>query len=52
MTREARLTIVLVLNLAMIVALVVVGLTAHSLGVLAVGGDYLADAAAVGISDR
>ena len=27
-----------------------VGITAHSLGVLAQGGDYLADAAAIGVS--
>ena len=50
MTREARLAIVLVLNLALIVGLVVVGLSAHSLGVLAAAGDYLADAAAIGVS--
>ena len=32
------------------VALVAVGMAAHSLGVLAAGGDYLADSAAVGVS--
>ncbi len=42
-----RLTIVLVLNVVLIAALVIVGLTAHSIGVLAEGGDYLGDAAAV-----
>ncbi len=50
MTRITRLTIVLVLNLVLIVCLVVVGVTSHSLGVLAAGGDYLADSAAIGIS--
>lgn len=46
-TQTRRLTIVLGLNVAMIVALVVVGLAAQSLGVLAAGGDYLADSAAI-----
>jgi cobalt-zinc-cadmium efflux system protein len=46
----SRLTIVLLLNLALITALVIVGLTAHSIGVLAEGADYLADAAAICIS--
>lgn len=50
MTREQRLILVLILNLAMIGGLVIVGLSSHSLGVLAAGGDYLADAAAIGIS--
>jgi cobalt-zinc-cadmium efflux system protein len=45
-----RLSIVLVLNLVLIAALVIVGLTAHSIGVLAAGGDYLADAAAIGVA--
>jgi cobalt-zinc-cadmium efflux system protein len=45
-----RLTIVLLLNLALITALVIVGLTAHSIGVLAEGADYLADAAAICLS--
>jgi cobalt-zinc-cadmium efflux system protein len=40
----------LVLNLLLIAGLVVVGVGAHSLGVLAAGGDYLADAAAIGVS--
>jgi cobalt-zinc-cadmium efflux system protein len=43
MSQRRRLTYVLVLNLAMITGLVVVGITAHSLGVLAAGGDYAAD---------
>jgi cobalt-zinc-cadmium efflux system protein len=49
-TREARLGTVLALNLTLIAALVIVGVAAHSLGVLAAGGDYLADAAAIGLS--
>src|SRR5260370_26147359 len=47
---EKRLTAVLVLNLLLIAALVIVGLGAHSLGVLAAGIDYLADASAIGVS--
>ena len=50
MGRTTRLWLVLVLNLVLIVALVVVGFAAHSLGVLAAGADYLADAAAIGVS--
>jgi cobalt-zinc-cadmium efflux system protein len=50
MTRVTRLVFVLILNLVLIVGLIVVGITAHSLGVLAAGGDYLADAAAIGVS--
>jgi cobalt-zinc-cadmium efflux system protein len=45
-----RLTVVLLLNLGLIAALVVVGLAARSLAVLAAGLDYLADAAAVAVS--
>jgi cobalt-zinc-cadmium efflux system protein len=45
-----RLSVVLVLNLALVAALVVVGVTAHSLAVLAEGGDYLLDAAGVGVA--
>jgi cobalt-zinc-cadmium efflux system protein len=47
MSRTQRLLIVLVLNLALVAGLVVVGVTAHSLAVLAAGGDYLLDAAGV-----
>src|SRR5438445_10707287 len=50
MTKDARLALVLLLNGVMVVALVVVGLAAHSLGVLAAGGDYLGDAAGVALS--
>jgi cobalt-zinc-cadmium efflux system protein len=42
--------VVLVLNLALVAALLVVGVTAHSVGVLAAGGDYVLDAAAVAIA--
>jgi cobalt-zinc-cadmium efflux system protein len=49
-SRSRRLVIVLALNLALIFALVTVGLAAHSLAVLAAGADYLADAAAIGVS--
>jgi cobalt-zinc-cadmium efflux system protein len=48
--RTRRLTIVLTLNLSLVTALVIVGLAAHSLAVLAAGVDYLADAAAIGVS--
>lgn len=40
----------LLLNLGLITALVIVGLVAHSLAVLAAGADYLADAGAIGVS--
>ncbi len=40
---------VLTLNLAMIAGLVVVGLSSHSLGVLAAGGDYVADSMAIAL---
>jgi cobalt-zinc-cadmium efflux system protein len=49
-SRTRRLTIVLALNLSLVTALVIVGLAAHSLAVLAAGVDYLADAAAIGVS--
>lgn len=48
LSRSARLRIVLGLNLALVAGLVIVGATAHSLGVIAAGADYLADAAAIG----
>jgi cobalt-zinc-cadmium efflux system protein len=50
MSRPARLTVVLMLNLLLVAGLIAVGLSAHSLGVLAEGADYLADAAAIGVS--
>jgi cobalt-zinc-cadmium efflux system protein len=49
-TREIRLAVVLGLNLALVAGLVAAGLMAHSLAVLAAGADYLADAAALGVS--
>jgi cobalt-zinc-cadmium efflux system protein len=42
--------VVLLLNLDLVTALLVVGVAAHSLAVLAAGADYLADAAAIGVS--
>lgn len=50
MSRTRRLAAVLLLNVALVTALVVTGLAAHSLAVLAAGADYLADAAAIGVS--
>ncbi|HWS46595.1 MAG TPA: cation diffusion facilitator family transporter, partial [Acidimicrobiia bacterium] len=50
MSKSARLGVVLGLNLSLIAALVIVGVAAHSLGVIAEGIDYLADAAAIVIS--
>lgn len=50
MTRSHRLVVVLLLNVVLVTALVAVGLAAHSLAVLAAGADYLADAAAIGVS--
>lgn len=49
-SRAGRLGVVLLLNLGLVAALVAVGLSAHSLAVLAAGADYLADAAAIGVS--
>jgi cobalt-zinc-cadmium efflux system protein len=40
----------LLLNAGLVTALVVTGLAAHSLAVFAAGADYLADAAAIGVS--
>jgi cobalt-zinc-cadmium efflux system protein len=50
MSRTQRLLVVLMLNLALVAGLVAVGVTAHSLGVLAEGSDYLLDAAGVGVA--
>ena len=50
MSRTSRLWVVLVANLGLVGALLGVGITAHSLGVWAEGVDYLADAAAIGVS--
>jgi cobalt-zinc-cadmium efflux system protein len=48
-SQRRRLTVLLGLNMAMIIGLVVVGFAAHSLGVLAAGGDYIADSTAIGL---
>jgi cobalt-zinc-cadmium efflux system protein len=50
MPRTRRLIIVLGLNLGLVVGLVAVGVTAHSIAVLAEGGDYLLDAAGVAVA--
>ena len=50
MSRTQRLIVVLVLNLGLVAGLVVVGVTAHSIAVLAEGGDYLLDAAGVAVA--
>ena len=50
MSRAARLWSVLFFNVALVGVLVAVGVGAHSLAVLAEGADYLADAAAIGVS--
>ena len=50
MSRTQRLVVVLALNLALVAALVTVGVTAHSLAVLAEGSDYLLDAAGVAVA--
>jgi len=50
MTQDTRLGLVLAINLAMVLALVLVGLLAHSLGVLASGADYLGDALGTALS--
>jgi cobalt-zinc-cadmium efflux system protein len=42
--------VVLGLNVVLVGILVAVGVTAHSLGVLAEGADYLADAAGIGVA--
>src|SRR5260370_7527733 len=49
-SRRQRLIVVLVLNVGLVAALVTVGITAHSLAVLAEGGDYLLDAAGVAVA--
>lgn len=49
MTQPRRLSLVLVLNVLLIAGLISVGLSSHSLGVLAAGGDAVADSMAVGL---
>jgi cobalt-zinc-cadmium efflux system protein len=50
MSRTQRLLVVLALNLALVAGLVAAGVAANSLAVLAAGGDYLLDAAGVGVA--
>ena len=50
MTRSARLWVVLVANVALVGALLGVGVVAHSVGVWAEGADYLGDAAGIGVA--
>jgi cobalt-zinc-cadmium efflux system protein len=50
MPRTLKLAVVLGLNLALVAALVTVGITARSLAVFAEGGDYLLDAAGVAVA--
>jgi cobalt-zinc-cadmium efflux system protein len=45
--QTTRLSIVLALNISIITGLLFVGLSSHSLGVLAAGGDYLLDCSAI-----
>jgi cobalt-zinc-cadmium efflux system protein len=49
-TQDKRLGLVLAINLLMVVALLLVGLLVHSLGVLAAGADYLGDGLGAGLS--
>ena len=49
-SRSQRLGVVLLLNLVLVAGLIVVGAAAHSLAVFAEGGDYLLDAAGVGVA--
>jgi Co/Zn/Cd efflux system component len=42
--------VALILNLSLVGALVAVGVTAHSIGVMAAGADYLADAVGIGVA--
>jgi cobalt-zinc-cadmium efflux system protein len=50
MTRVRKLWVVLTANVALVGVLIIVGVTAHSVGVWAEGVDYLADAAAIGVT--
>jgi cobalt-zinc-cadmium efflux system protein len=47
--QSSRLRIVLAINLAVLIALIIVGLASHSLGVLAAAGDYVADSFAIAL---
>lgn len=50
MSQDKRLGLVLGINLVMVLGLLLVGLLANSLGVLASGADYLGDALGTGLS--
>jgi cobalt-zinc-cadmium efflux system protein len=50
MTREMRLGVVLGLNIVLIAGLVIVGVDAHSLAVLAAGADFVVDSLAIAVS--
>ncbi len=50
MKQDTRLALVLGVNLMMVIGLLLAGLLAHSLGVLASGADYLGDALGTGLS--
>jgi len=49
-SRLRRLFVALILNLSLVAALAAVGITAHSVGVMAAGADYLADAVGIAIA--
>jgi cobalt-zinc-cadmium efflux system protein len=49
-TRTKRLWLVFIINAVMMIALAVVGFATNSLGVLAAAGEYIADAAAIGLT--
>jgi len=48
-SQSRRVTLVLMLNIAMIAALIIAGLAAHSLALVSEGGDFFADSAALGL---
>ncbi|HET9972698.1 MAG TPA: cation diffusion facilitator family transporter [Streptosporangiaceae bacterium] len=50
MSRSQRLAVVFALNFGLVIALVTIGVSAHSLAVLAEGGDYLLDAAGAALA--
>lgn len=49
MTQKRRLSCLLLLNIAMVLGLIVVGLYSNSLSVLAAGGDFVADSLAIAL---
>ena len=50
LSKDTRLILVLTINVAMVLGLGLVGIFAHSLGVVAAGADYLGDAAGAGLA--